>query len=208
MIVYILTNTVNGKKYVGATTRTKRERMGEHLYETRRGRSDNPLYEDMRRYGFEKFDFRVLSVALNKEALAALEIFWTRELCTRSPNGYNLTDGGVGTLGMKHSAEVRAEITARNLGRKDTPATRAKRSESAIGNTNARGNRGKSKSAEWRAKMSASLIGNTRGLGRKMSPESRAKLSAAKKTALVKVSPEEKRARAMRSAETRRRNAA
>lgn len=157
MVVYLLTNTVNGMEYVGATSRSLPQRWNEHLYEARHDRSRNPLYRDMREHGFSVFDKRILSVALNRQALGELEAFWTRELETRSPQGYNRTDGGLGTPGREVYEHEKRDLAARSLGRIDTSETRAKRSASALGNKNAAGNKGKKKSPEHCAKLFAIL---------------------------------------------------
>lgn len=55
-IVYLITNTINGKKYVGSTTKTLEERMRGHTEDmNRKNKSHYPLYKDMKTHGITAF---------------------------------------------------------------------------------------------------------------------------------------------------------
>lgn len=148
MIVYLLTNTVNGKGYVGATVESLNQRWSSHLVDSKRYSS--PLYRAFEEFGTSVFDRRILSVALNLDVLNALEDFWIRELNTLSPNGYNGKGGGkkgffvtqegrdrmsarmLGTkmwVGKKHTPETRAKLVLAHLGKRPTSETRVKMGE-------------------------------------------------------------------------------
>ena len=91
----------------------------------------------------------------------------------------NLTDGGQGSPGHKHTDESKAKISAANKGKtapnKGIPMSQEQRAKiSAAG-------KGKTLSPETRAKLSASGKGNTNVSGYIHSPEARAKMSAANK---------------------------
>jgi group I intron endonuclease len=126
MVVYLVTNTVNGKKYVGKTSRTLLWRWGRHISASRRRNDRAVLHKAIRKYGASAFTQEVLSRACNDEALSQLECFWIRELNTRNPRGYNLTDGGEGTVGTKHSPEAKEKIRRAGFGRKHSPETLSK----------------------------------------------------------------------------------
>ncbi len=111
MVVYLLQNTVNGKCYVGKTVQGLRRRWNEHCGDAR-SRGTTVLHRALRKYGPENFQRKILSVGLNESVLLALETFWIRELNTRAPNGYNLTDGGDGISGCRRSPETRAKQSA------------------------------------------------------------------------------------------------
>ncbi len=49
MIIYKLTNKINGKVYIGLTTRTLEERINQHHYDCSH-RVDRSLYRAMRKY--------------------------------------------------------------------------------------------------------------------------------------------------------------
>lgn len=109
----------------------------------------------------------------------------------------NLTDGGEGTKGLKHSLEsnLRKSVVMKGkkncLGYKHTNETKAKMAASSKGNRyrlgkkdseetrikKSQANLGKIKSPETCAKISASKKGKSNGLvGKRLTPEHRAKL--------------------------------
>lgn len=97
------------------------------------------------------------------------KIFYCRAQ-SKKPYGYNLTDGGEGTVGLERTPEHRAKLAASKRG-KNNPSygnhpsneTRAKRSASL---------KGRRFSEEHRAKLAAAHRGRT------LSPEHRAKIAA------------------------------
>ncbi len=162
MNLYIVTNKVNGKQYVGITSASVRRRWTTHLLCARNG-SRLPFHHAIRKYGADSFIIECAATAESYQQLCALERCFIDALGTKSPDGYNATDGGEGALGYRHtpsakaklaalhsnpSAERRAQLSAIWLGRKRSPETRAKMSEA---------NRKRPPlSAESRAKMAES----------------------------------------------------
>ena len=90
MIVYLITNKVNGKQYVGQTIRSLEERWKDHC----RVRDENYFHRAIRKYGPENFSLEIIDTAETDEELDEKEIFWIKELNTLFPNGYNLKEGG------------------------------------------------------------------------------------------------------------------
>lgn len=104
----------------------------------------------------------------------------------------NLTDGGDGPSGRKHSEEWKTANSARMKGRKWSDESRAKMSESMKGNTNSLGkkkpqdvidriaaaNRGKKRTPELKAHLSAIRKANPTFLGRHHTPEAIEKIKA------------------------------
>ena len=135
MIVYLLTNTVNGKRYVGKTARSVEQRWAEHVLWAARNYSSrrSNLYRAIRKYSPKVFTRSILSVALNADVLNTLERFWISELKTKAPTGYNLTDGGEGASGNTWSNESRARMSRSSTGRQQSPETRAKISAAGRG---------------------------------------------------------------------------
>lgn len=88
--VYIHVNKVNGKKYVGVTTRQpeKRWRNGE-------GYKDQPhFYSSIQKYGWDSFDHYVVEVE-SSERMYELEKFYIQFYHTTDTNyGYNKSLGG------------------------------------------------------------------------------------------------------------------
>lgn len=148
--VYIVTNTVNGKKYVGQTTRTVEERWKDHVRNCYR--RDFPFPCALRKYDIDKFDIEVICECYSQEELDNKEIFYIREFNTISPTGYNCTEGGRGGI---PSEEVKKRISKTLTGKIQSEETKKKRSKSLRGDKNHR--YGISPSKEHRKKISNSL---------------------------------------------------
>lgn len=94
-IVYMITNNVNGKKYVGVTQYSLDKRFKEHCHDSKTDRCKNRLlYSDMNKYGFENFSIDELEVCSDDKRFER-ETYWIDKLDTHN-NGYNLTYGGSG----------------------------------------------------------------------------------------------------------------
>lgn len=90
--IYVITNTVNGKQYVGYTSRSVNKRWWGHIDDSKREYSSmfgNPLQADIRKYGKDCFVHRVLVTTEDKELAMQLEDEMTITLNTHVPNGYN-----------------------------------------------------------------------------------------------------------------------
>ena len=102
--IYKLTNMLNGMGYVGMTKKFKR-RMNEH----RRGsnyRSRCHVDRAIEKYGWENFHAEVIEIC-DAEIAPEREMYWIATLKTKTPNGYNMTDGGEGTKGHVQPPEHR-----------------------------------------------------------------------------------------------------
>ena len=109
MIIYLATNLVNQMKYVGQTTRTLEQRKSSHLSSARNG-STYYLHRAIRKYGAENFKWDIIYNASSEEELNQKETFYIKEYNTYSQYGYNLTEGGRGTRGWKHTNETKEKI--------------------------------------------------------------------------------------------------
>lgn len=108
-IVYCARNNGSGKRYVGITRKSLQRRIENH--ET----GPSLLGRALRKYGRENFEFHVLSMAENPEALSALERFWISLYDCVVPNGYNLTGGGESS--HEKSAETCRRISLAKTGK-------------------------------------------------------------------------------------------
>ena len=61
--IYKITNTITGEFYIGSSKNVKRRWTAHKCKSTWKRYSNNQLYQDMRKYGIEKFDFQLLEVA-------------------------------------------------------------------------------------------------------------------------------------------------
>lgn len=100
--IYCHTCRVTGKKYVGQTVVTVRQRWAGHVSEALNKRDNGCEYfhRAIRKYGRDAFVSAVLSVKRSRRAANAAEKEWIRKLCCRAPLGYNLDEGG--KAGARH----------------------------------------------------------------------------------------------------------
>lgn len=160
--IYIIVNTVNGKRYVGSAAHFGK-RWGTHKARLRRAKHHSRvLQRAWSKYGEAAFVFRKLLLC-KPEHLLMYE-----QLCLdRLKPEYNCCLTAGSPLGRKWSAETRVKTIAARVGLKRgryTPEHCAKISASL---------RGRKLSSEHRAKVSAAFR------GRLFSTETRQKLSAA-----------------------------
>lgn len=97
MIIYLATNRLNGKKYVGQTRFTLSKRWGRHLTRARcksGAQRTEPFVLALRKYGREAFDIIEIDTATNLVELGVKEWFYASMLGTYVPNGYNLQTCG------------------------------------------------------------------------------------------------------------------
>ena len=87
-IIYITTNVVNTKKYVG-------KHISEKLGDNYLG-SGLLLNKAINKYGKDKFKRETIELCESLDDLNEKEIFWINDKNTLHPNGYNLTLGGTG----------------------------------------------------------------------------------------------------------------
>ena len=153
MYVYLITNLINNKKYVGQTIQPPHKRWIGHKLD-----SKNPkmvINIAMRKYGVDNFKFEVIDEsASDRDELNDLEEFYVSFYDTFKSDGYNCTSGGEGYVVSK---EIKRKMSSRMKG---------------VGNPFF----GKSHSEETKREISKSCK------GRKISDETRKKLSAAHNT--------------------------
>jgi len=141
--VYCITNLINGKRYVGITTRSLNQRWKEHCSKTTRG----PLKQEITKCGKEFFIIEELEKIDCIQTLYEHEKFWIRVFKTFQGHGYNLTRGGEGNIGYTHSDKIKQHFSQQRRGRKLT-----QKWKDAI----SRGQSGKINSDETKEKMSKS----------------------------------------------------
>ena len=91
--IYKITNTINGKMYIGKTELTIEKRFQQHCKDSQRDKMSNrPLYKTMRKYGVEFFSIEEIEETDSPEER---EIYWI-EFYGTFKNGYNATMGGDG----------------------------------------------------------------------------------------------------------------
>ena len=117
MLVYLITNLVNSKRYVGATTRTLRQRFQEHVRGSRRERCRQVIQCAIKKHGVENFTIIKLQDCETLEELERLETFWIRELHTLvEQHGYNIARSHRTMLGRHHTDDVKRRLSEMNSG--------------------------------------------------------------------------------------------
>jgi group I intron endonuclease len=110
---------INSHFYIGATQRSLRVRMAKHVENAKRG-IKGLFYNAIRGYGVDNFKFISLHEctdffdALDKE----------RQLISSLHPQYNMTDGGGGSKGYKHTKEALEKMKQSHLGKKITDPIR------------------------------------------------------------------------------------
>jgi group I intron endonuclease len=181
--IYKITNTVNGRFYIGSAVNLAR-RWTEHQQKLRRGKHANShLQRSWLAHGGVVFGIEILEHVAALSNLIGREQFWIDRLQASGPAGYNLSPTAHSVLGYRHSPETRKRISeakaglpmpphvaaglrAANLGR---PLTEAHRAALAAAG------KGRKATPEMIAKLSAA------NLGKKHTPESIEKMAAAKR---------------------------
>ncbi|MBE8949426.1 MAG: GIY-YIG nuclease family protein [Quinella sp. 3Q1] len=171
-VVYLILNKINGRKYVGQTVQPLEIRFDKHT------RSNYAIGRAIRKYGKENFYCGVIKTCASKEELDYWEKYYIATLKTKKTYGYNLTDGGEGTVGLERTPEHCAKLAASkrgknnpNYGKHPSNETRAKRSASL---------KGRRFSEEHCAKLAAAQT------GKRYADESRVKMSTAKRNSPFK----------------------
>ncbi len=99
MIVYRIMNLINGKIYIGQTTKPKlMTRWREHVWFSKNEKYRSwrsALQRAIRKHGFDKFTIESIYVANSRKELNAMETFFIILHQSHKPeNGYNMTLGG------------------------------------------------------------------------------------------------------------------
>jgi group I intron endonuclease len=91
MIIYKITNLVNGKIYIGQTTQSIETRWRQHC-----SKSEGciALVHAIQKYGRENFTVEQIDVASDRDELDEKEKYWIEHYDCIAPKGYNLTSGG------------------------------------------------------------------------------------------------------------------
>jgi group I intron endonuclease len=194
--LYLIRNLVNGKGYVGITKRPLRKRLLDH-YAAARGGKETAIARAITKYGQDAFTVTLLGEAPTWEELLAMEreAIQTYNTFHLTGHGYNLTLGGDGTTGWKHteaskarmglankgrvlSAEHRAAVSQAHRGIPKSLEQRQKIGEAQRGEKNHR--YGKPLSEDHKAKLLAANLGRTSPMaGKKHSEATRRKIAAA-----------------------------
>jgi len=179
--IYCISNIKTGKRYIGYGTNLK-IRWNGHKRQLRKNIHNNPyLQSSYNKWGKENFEFSIIQeINESTETLRLMEIYWIVYFNSyyKDGCGYNMTYGGEGTYGYKHTDEqIKRNSDAKkgkpswNKGIPMSEESKLKASQSH-----------KNLSEETRRKQSLAKKGRpSNNKGKKASDETRRKQSLAKK---------------------------
>lgn len=140
--IYMYTNKINGKKYIGRTINVER-RKRQHRSDSKR-RQELRFYKALQKYGEESFDFQILEETENPQER---ETHFIQFYDTMIPNGYNMKE---------HDMDMTEDIR-RKIGEKNTGKVRSTEHRKSISEAQ----KGVPKSEEHKKKISDAHIGIT-----------------------------------------------
>lgn len=178
--IYITTNNLNGKKYIGKRTYTKgwQDYLGSGLY----------LKRAIKKYGKENFERKIVEYASNREQLDEKEKMWIQKLNAIEDNMfYNIAEGGTGgnvfagysedELKAIHTDEWKNKIGEANKGKAKSEEHKKKISESKKGISTI--------TEEGRSKITQSLIERHKNNEHPLAGRTGAKSVTAKRVLLI-----------------------
>ena len=175
--IYMYTNKINGKRYIGQTRNFLKRHKG-HQWETTSEKSrtsHHAFHKALKKYGINNFSIDILAQNIeSQQERDELERAFIAYFNTICPNGYNISDGGnVGAnlragksdeeledwhtkIGKAHKGKVVSEETKKKMseahvGKKLIEETRRKMSEAQ---------KGRKHSEETKEKLSKKKIGD------------------------------------------------
>lgn len=111
--IYVITNKVNGKQYVGQSVHPKK-RWWQHKHMAEIKGDDYPIHLAISKYGEDNFSFDILEWTDDYDNR---EIQTIKDLNTISPNGYNISAGGNGNvmIGKEHPRNTLSDETVLDI---------------------------------------------------------------------------------------------
>ena len=164
--IYKITNTLNGKFYIGKTMKSLTTRFYNHHYDAIKRNSTSYFHRAIRKYGKE--NFMIEEIEICESDLGNREMFWISKL---NPH-YNQTLGGDGgILGYFHTEETKKNLSEKRIGKyigdknpfygkHHTDHTKDRLSKMRKGKPSPCGFSGKSHKSESKGKISQTLKNN------------------------------------------------
>lgn len=191
--VYKITNLMNGKIYIGKSFDVS-GRWKKHIFAAKYKLKNDYflIHMAINKYGADNFKIETISEHNSESEALDAETDLIAKLDSTNRNiGYNITKGGDGISGLKHSKETKNKMRLAKLGKKPSLETRKKMSESRKGSKRNELTKQKMRDArlkyiqehpvvseETRRKISESRI------GKKLSEEHKTKISLSSKRKL------------------------
>lgn len=158
MLIYMATNLVNGKKYIGQTTYSLEYRKAQHLLESQR-EGGFAFHKAIRKYGADSFIWEVLEDNISDRAtLNRRESYWI-SVHNSYDFGYNMTRGGENNPMFAEKSRVNhlTKVRSEQWRKKHSQIMKEVVARNGF-------------SEEHRQKISVALKGNQHFAGHKLSP--------------------------------------
>lgn len=108
MFIYKITNLINGKIYIGQTTRSVYERWKDHKFH----KGCTALYRAIKKYEHINFKIEEICFCFDKEELNLREQYFIKQYDCLVPNGYNICVGGNSPMkNRKHTSITKQNIS-------------------------------------------------------------------------------------------------
>lgn len=118
IIIYLATNILNKKRYIGQTSQKLERRKQAHINDKR---TSTLLSKAIRKYGADNFEWKVLAECQTGRAADDLERRMIVAFGTHcKSHGYNRAIGGKSRRGFKHTAETLEKFKRRQAWNKGT----------------------------------------------------------------------------------------
>lgn len=168
MTIYKVTCLITGKIYIGKDESDRNYYLGSGKY----------IKNAIKKYGKENFKKEILEICISRKQLCEREKFWIKESNSIRPKGYNISTGGDGGDTLSHHdnlLKIRRKISEShkgsrnsmfgkigknnpNYGRRNSPETIKRMSESKKGNTYTKGLKQSKEVIENRIKINSKPI--------------------------------------------------
>lgn len=189
-VIYLRTNLINGKQYVGQTVNfSARQSNWKNL---NKNYSNDFISKERNEYGIDNFSVEILFKTDDRDKLNEMEMYYIKTLNTRYPNGYNMCDGGKGCSGWKMPEEQRLKLSESRKGEKNhnfgkLPWNALRKPPKSFGEAVSKGLKGKTK-------------------GRKKSEEHKKKIGEAHSIPIIQLTTDNKFIKEWKSAAEASRN--
>jgi len=131
-IIYKVTNTINNKVYIGQTVGSLHSRKAKHLSLANIEKPLNYFHKALKKYGIDSFKWEIIEYCDSKKELDDMEFHYIKQHDSFR-NGYNMTLGGEGSIGRKHSEETRLKMSNSKKGVLASEETKIKLSNTLKG---------------------------------------------------------------------------